>query len=452
LIVMAYPMGTASAHFQPRGSATDFTLPTVSSPLEPFRDRCLFVSNLDNAVMSLNRNHAFGHPAKKQGVLTGTLLRGAFSGDRSNRIDNVMDSGPAEGGPNGPSVCHFVGSRLGSRSFPSVDLGIHGRGDQSPSQFFFEGAENPVTMWGQPQQAFDHYFAGLTGSTGGEPDPRRQRSASVLDAVRQSFRELEGGLSRDEQRRLRDHAERIRQLEQDVARAACEAPTGLPSPWASPRVPMAQAAPLMNEVLANAVGCDLAPVGRIEYLEQHDPVFGVPSVDDAVRAWKDIDAGGGNWHAMVHGDVDPTTGNPTRPSDGSAEGHAPYLLDGYRFFVEQYADLLGRLDSIPEGDAGLSALDHSLVVLASDFGDGRGHSSNKMSFVLAGNTGPTGRLGYHFDAAPGRGFYSASDYNVNHLLTSIAQMFEMEASGGGPVQQFGLRGFAEGRIDALFRG
>lgn len=466
LIIVTYGMGTVVERWQPPDlGAITGALPYVTAPLEPFKDRCLFVSNCDNAVMGLNSQHAFGHPAKKEGALTGTLLVSAFEGDGTNRMENVISDrdGSADGaGPNGPSVCQLVGSRLRASHHAalSVDLGVNGNPDREhdyvDSNFFFESRANPVSLQVNPARAFNRLFAGLDPD--GMVDPavlaRRQRSRSVLDAVRDSFTELRGGLGREDRRRLDEHAGRIRHIELDVERVACAPPMGIPhdgtvdssyEPFRS--MSMNDLAPMMSTILASAMGCDLAPVGRIEFTDQHNPYFGLPTVDDEVARWRAAD-GAAAWHSMVHGDPSPVTGVPTRPPEPGGD-HAPALLDGYRFFVQQFADLLANLDDIPEGPDGHTALDNSLVVLASDFGNGNGHSSRKLCYLLAGNTGP-GRLGYHLDLAPGRGFYSDSDYNANHLLTSIIRMCGVTNDDGSPVEEFGLQGFASGVIPDLF--
>src|SRR5690606_1904329 len=135
------------------------------------------------------------------------------------------------------------------------------------------------------------------------------------------------------------------------------------------------------------------------------------------------------------------------------------LLDGYRFFVERFAELLTALDSIQEGPE-TSVLDNSLVILASDLGEGLGHGMGKMGYVLSGNLGGA-RAGVHFDAGPsqsfepgGSYFYSASRYNVNQLLNSILDMAGVVDDQGQPVTM-GLGGYlesigAERRIDELF--
>jgi hypothetical protein len=165
---------------------------------------------------------------------------------------------------------------------------------------------------------------------------------------------------------------------------------------------------------------------------------------------------------MVHGDPLPGTTTYLRPGagDGEAADYDARLLAGYRFFVEQFAALLAELDAIPEGPE-TSALDNSLVILASDLGEGLGHGHFKMGYVLAGNLG--GAAVGHFDAGPaqtfevgGQYYYAASRYNVNQLLNSILDMAGVVDARGQP-PTFGLQGYLEEaglprRIDELFDG
>jgi hypothetical protein len=196
------------------------------------------------------------------------------------------------------------------------------------------------------------------------------------------------------------------------------------------------------------MGCNLAPIGRMEFIDQHDPLFGIPNVDDEVARWRAADDAAA-WHSLVHGDVSPVDGVPTRPNETFPDAFSPALLDGYRFFVQQYANLLDELDQIVEGPDGRTALDNSLVVLATDFGNGNGHGCMKMGYIMAGNTGPA-RRGYHLDCAPGAGFYSDSMYSVSQLLVSMIQMFCLTNPDGSLVDEFGLQGFSRGPIDPLF--
>jgi hypothetical protein len=450
LVVLAYPMGFVHSHWAPQGMGSTFTLPYITAPLEPLRSRVLFVSNVDNKATNLNSQHAHGHPAKKESVLTGTLMRTAFSGDQSNVRANVISdrAGSDQGGPNNESVCNYVGTRLrGTRPFASVDLAIGGenfdRHDLN-SDFFFEGPVTPVKVQANPARAFDRYFANVTGDSAALEAQRRarQRKKSALDAVRESFVELRSGLNPQDRTRLEDHANRLRQVELDMMRASCARPVGnygTPGPTAS-YVPframsMRERSNLMVPLLTNAMACDLAPVGRLEFIDQQGPLFGVASVDAAAQAWRSA-SNPSDWHGMVHGDPSPVDGVRTR-----GPTPATYLLDGYRFFVERLVDVMNGLRAINEGPDGRTALDNTMVVLVSDYGDGGGHSSNKLGFILGGNLGGA-RTNFHFD---GRGrdanFYTETAYSSGQVLNTIIRAFDVRTPSGAPAPDFGLQNF-----------
>jgi hypothetical protein len=432
IIMVAYQMGTHVPQWAPSATGSDFTLGTITAPVEPFVDRCLFVSNCPNAVLNLGgHGYIYGHPAKKESVFTGTLLQHSFGGSGANHVDNVIPSSP-DGHfrtPNGPSVGHVIGQALltGAHQRSSIDLGIWGRGgvrDWVNSLFFYEGASTPVAVTAHPGLAFADLFNGI------DPDGQideafaalQRRNKSVLDAVRESFVDLRQGLDAPDRQVLDEHADRIRQIELDLPPlASCTVPNDIvAADEAYAGMTMMELADLQNRIMAHAMGCGIAPVGRIEYLDQERPIFGIPSVDNAVASVQD-------WHhPIVHA------------ADGWSLS-APARVEGFRFFVQKFADLLGYLDAIVEGPDGQTVLDNSLVVLGSDLAEGAGHSASDLCFLVAGGSGP-GRRGYHLNA---------KDYNVNRFLTSLVHMAGVTNPDGSPIQEFGLSGFTQGPIDEI---
>ena len=458
VITMTYAMGTPVGQWVPSAAGATFTLPYVTAPLEKFKSRCLFVSGLDHKMLDQGGNSfTYGHPGKQEAALTGTLMAGAFSTNNTNSVAEVLKTPNTTGGANSASIETVIGQSLfAGHPRKSVDLGIDG--DQHlnkvASGFYFESRSAAVSVDCNPMSAFTSLFSSLPTTmqpamTPTGPSPATVRNKSVLDAVRDSFNDLKTGLGSDDQRRLTDHASLIRQVELDVkAAAGCAAPTGIANPA---KMTMDQMASLQIKIMAQAMACNLAPVGRIDFIDQQSPRFGITGLDstlDAVKATFD-------WHAMVHGDPLPGTKAYLRPGrDPSVTTYDSRLLDGYRFFVQQYANLLAALDAIPEGP-GTTMLDNSIVILASDFGDGLGHYHGKMGYIISGNLGRA-RTGYYFAAAnPASGIYGTSSNNVNQLLNSILDMAGVTGANGAPVPEFGLQGFlkkigATRRIDALF--
>jgi len=433
IITMAYPMGTHLPFWTPDAVGSEFNLGTITEPLAPFVDRCALISNCPHSVYDLGGgSYVYGHPAKKEGTLTGTLLQSAFTGDGSNTVENVLpDSNPGDEvqTPNGPSVDHVIGEGLitSQHQRASVDLGVAGAGGPAGvqnSSFFYEAAANPVTLSAHPGQAFVSLFSAVTPDDG-EVDEvfmaLQRRRKSVLDAVRESFVDLRQGLDASDRAVLDDHADKIRQIELDMPPlAACSLPEGIPeADEAYANMPMTEFGDLTNRLMAHAMGCGIAPVGRIEYTGQQNPYFGIPTVDDGVTAL------GGDWHQAVH-------------ADGVAPD-ADLRTYGFQFFVQQFADLMGYLDAIVEGPDGRTALDNSLMLLASDYGEGNGHASRDLCFVVAGGSGP-GRRNFHFDG---------QNNTVNDVLTTLIQMACVTHKDGSPIEEFGLAGFGAAPISEL---
>lgn len=428
MIVMAYPMGTYVPYWRPSGTGSSFTLGPIADALTEFQDRCLWISNCDNAVHQLVNAHRFGHPGKEATTLTGTLTLDALSGGR-NDIDSVNAGGGAELGAAGPSIEETVGRylRTSRHTRPAIGLAVNGRPDRTRdvvnSQFFYESAGNPATLQANVGRAFTDLFADFV-DPGAPVDPAveylHERNRSVLDAVRASFVDLRQGLGTEDRRVLDEHADKIRFLERDVMRAMCAPPDAIGGSTGG--TSMSQLARLQNRIVAAAMGCDFAPAARIEYIEQQNPFFGIPVVDDQVAG------SGEDWHALVH----------------LTDDTSPGRIAGYRFFVEMYAHLLSELEATPDA-GGASVLDNSLVMLATNFGPGNGHSAKKMHTLLAGNLGGA-RRGYHYDAAPGAGFYTDSSSHMNHVHNSILQMVGVTQADGSPLTTHGLRGFADAQV------
>src|SRR5262245_1911559 len=91
IIMMSYQMGIPGGAWRPSTTGYGFTLPYVTAPLEPFRDRCLFVSDIDNTLLGTGGvSFVFGHPAKAESALTATLTSNAFPTTNTNHISEIV--------------------------------------------------------------------------------------------------------------------------------------------------------------------------------------------------------------------------------------------------------------------------------------------------------------------------------------------------------------------------
>ena len=83
-ILFFHHQGTILRHWaQPGSSETNFTLGEIMTPLEPWRDRCLWLYGVDNKVAPLNRSN--GHNSSARTCVTAQLYStSGWSGERNS--------------------------------------------------------------------------------------------------------------------------------------------------------------------------------------------------------------------------------------------------------------------------------------------------------------------------------------------------------------------------------
>lgn len=92
-----------------------------------------------------------------------------------------------------------------------------------------------------------------------------------------------------------------------------------------------------------------------------------------------------------------------------------------RFHIEQFAYLLGRLKSIPEGDGSL--LDRCQIVYGSGIGDGNAHNHDNLPVLLAGRGAGT--------LTPGRHIKYENGTPLNNLYLSLLERMGVPAEHMG---------------------
>ncbi|MGH1345619.1 MAG: DUF1552 domain-containing protein [Nannocystales bacterium] len=424
VIFVAYENGTYVPAFVPTQQGAGFEFGEICQAMEPLRDRTLVVSRCPHTVLEeAGGLYVGGHPGKKEALFTGTLMQHAFGGDGTNHVENLIaGASPQDHSrtPNGPSVEQVIGAQLRGELHPrdAVNLGIKGAGSEeiTESRFFYEQAATPISVLAHPGLAFATLFDGINpdGTIDEAYLELQRRKKSVLDAVRDSFVDLRQDLNAADRAVLDDHAEKVRDVELKLPPLACSIPDE-PDAGAFAEMSMAELAPLQNQLMANSMACNLAPVGRIEYVHGYAPSFGVPEVDAAI-------ASNGGWHhPIVHAN--------------GVERDDPARIRGYQFYVDMFADLCSRLDEVVEGPDGQTVLDNSIVVLGTDLSSYR-HTAEELCFLVAG--GGVGRRGYHYDA---------SGTNVNAFLKTLIEMAGI--SEDALPEEFGLPGFPAGAIEEL---
>ena len=191
------------------------------------------------------------------------------------------------------------------------------------------------------------------------------RRRSILDAVREDA-SLQKVLPKDDAVRLDEHLSAIRDIERAI--------TGLPTEYRRVDAPVLDGdmkdwpriAKLQSDLLAQALVTRQTRVASY-MLTKGQGLSRFP--------WLGLTAA--RHHDYTHADG-------LAPGADGADGQR-VLRDICRWHVEEFAYLLGKLRSIPEGDG--TVLDHTCLLYAHEHAEANPHKNSGLAMIVAGHTG-----------------------------------------------------------------
>lgn len=362
------PNGKKMDEWTPAGAGRLGALPYLLEPLAPLQRRVTVFSGL---------------------AIDGGNAHGDGPGDHARAAASFLTCAHPRktGGADlqaGVSVDQVLAARLGAATaFPSLELGME-RGAQAgicDSGYSCAYSNNvswrtPATPTGkehEPRAVFARLFGDPEQALGAAAaQAQRQRTKSVLDAVRADANALRGALGGGDRAKLDDYLTAVRELERRLQRADSETPAALAAaPAASPELLAARSLPerlaAMYELLALAFVTDRTRIATFMLgnagSNRSYPFVGVPD---------------GHHEVSHHG------GKPDKLAAIRAIN---------RFHVEQLAAFLQRLAGQRDGDGDLLA--NTLVVYGSGIGDGDRHNHDDLPVLLCGEGGGRHRPGAH---------------------------------------------------------
>lgn len=406
---------------KPVACAEGYTLPPAMQALEAVRSRISLVSGLE-----IPQPH-FTEPAPSGGRNPGN---NSFHFHCNPLFTGMRQEGDQFGATvTGTSADQVLARHTeGETVFPSLAWRVQAsfyQGDLAERGVMSyreeDGIVTPIVPTTSPLQA----YLQLTGqvqpsdaSARAAWEANRLRSRSVLDLVDRRISGLLPSLGRTDQARIEQHFDQVRDLEVRLASAyAVEGGICVPAEIdGDPAVDESLAwsdettrASLFNEALVLALGCDLSRAFSLMFTTMQSNLFIGAATGFSTRL-----------HELFH------------LSDCAAAEAA------IAWHMERFAELLARLDSVPEGDGTL--LDHCAVLLVPEGGYGPlspdsaqeerwSHSTQEMVCVVAGN-GDHIRLGELVDVTDAP-FHPTQ--LMNSLLASIGIEDEVgEVPGGVP--------------------
>ena len=381
LLFYFVPNGIYMDDWTPKDEGPNYSFPRTLQPLEPYRADINVISGLDNrpGEALFPGNHARGTasfltcvpPVKHD---DGTLEVGIS-------VDQVAAQAIGK-------ETRFASLELGAEANVTATSCDSGYSCAYISNISWAGPQSPMAKEIDPRLVFDRLFAGGTPGESAEQIARRNRyKKSILDFVSEDTRALQAKLGSADKEKLDQYLTGVRTLEQRIAAGAPDAVAcvvGAAPDMAGSRQELAQQ---MADLIALAFQCDLTRVATFMLANGFTNV-----------AYQFLGVGEGH-HELSH--------------HRGQSSYINHLKEIERWEVEQFAYLLGRLKSIPEGDGTL--LDNCLVLFSSELSDGNKHHHINLPVVLAGRGGGDVRPGRHLAFRGAGGEFPIADLFMTML-------------------------------------
>ncbi|MDZ4663223.1 MAG: DUF1552 domain-containing protein [Pseudomonadota bacterium] len=348
---LVFPWGSFYDSWLPVGLGAAYQFPTELQGLQAYRSDITMLSNLTQNTLNPD---APGVHARE----FGTFLSCAVNNPSLTDIRSGISADQY--------IANLVASQTRVRSINMTYRDHGGKGDSVYSSYYtktLSWATNTTAAprVNSPAEAFDALFAGgavSTTQTNAEAAKIRAYKKSILDSTKESLSSLTRELGKSDRVKMDQYLTSIREVEIEIN--STPLPTSTKQCNSGVRTDSAVFAThtkLMLDLMVIAFQCDLTRVITNRMSSGDFSFLGV------------ID----NHHLVSHYSLDPSY----------AEKYKKII----RWYVGQYAYLLGRMKAITEPN-GKTLLDNSMLLFGSGMQMGaNSHTTNRLTLLLAGKAG-----------------------------------------------------------------
>lgn len=343
-------------------------------------------ASLESLKGKVNVINGLVHP----GEITGGHAQGAaaiLSGVRPQRGREIRGA---------ISMDQVLARRLGDNTvLPSLALacerpvsGFHESGNSMmyASHVSWSSPVSPVPTELYPSLAFDSLFDSESGHT----------DLSVLDHVLEQLGDVSRKVSKADRAKIDEYATSIREVEERMKRLAQRQ----------------QEESASRETFASKRPADGLPTHINDHCRLMCDIIALAFQADRTRIATLLMTNN------LSGQVYPFLGLRTDHHSYSHSWQGKDFASITRFWVEQYAYLLSKLDAMPEGDG--SVLDNSCILLANE--QWTAHSAPKLPLVTGGGLGGTLTTGRSLD------YEKEKNRNMSSLYLSLMDRMGVELS------------------------
>jgi len=330
------------------GVGFDFS-PTLK-PLEPFRNRTMVFTGLDNFQATDQGDVGGQHPRAAPGFMSCTHPKQTEGSDV--RAGTSVDQYIAE------KICKDT-------KLPSLEVSVdrndvvgacdHGYACAYMNSLAWKSPTTPLPMETNPRFVFERMFG--IGSTAAERLTRTKEDRSVLDGLTQEISDLRKKLGPRDKSKLGEYFDAVRDVEQRIVKSEStnasfdvpEQPVGVPATFR-------EYCELLFDLQVLAFQADITRVSTFmmarENITRSYPEIGLPEAHHSISH---------------HGD------NPAKMKDYAK-------LNNYH--VDTLSYYLRKLDSVKDGDGTL--LDHTAVLYGGGMSDANVHNNYNVPVVVVG--------------------------------------------------------------------
>jgi len=334
----------------PASDGADFAWSPILKPLDPFRDRTLVFTGLDN------------FPATDQGDSGGQHPRAApafMSCVHPKQTEGVDVQA-------GTTIDQLIAQQIGRDSkLSSLEVAVdrndvvgacdHGYACAYMNSMSWKTPTMPLPAETNPRFVFERLFG--SGDTEEGRIARSREDRSILDGVTQEIEQLRRKLGRRDGTKLSEYLDGIRDVERRISRnESSSREFALPPRPAGEPETFKEHAELMFDLQALAFQADITRVSSF-----------LMARENVNRSYGEIGLPEAHHSMSHHGN------NPDKMAVFSK-------LNTYH--VETLAYFLKKLHAIPDGDGTL--LDHAIVLYGSGMSDGNTHNNFNVPVVVIG--------------------------------------------------------------------
>ena len=357
-----FPNGVILDPWRPIGEGHDYQFGATMESLKEFHDDITIFTGLAQHHARANGDGAGDHARNASAFLTGAQPRKTSGADISV----------------GKSIDQAIAANIGKATrLPSLELGIDrgrnaGNCDSGYSCAYsnnisWKSESTPMAKEVHPRLAFNRLFGIRENS---EAQKRRDATrSSILDFVANDAGRLMKNVSGSDRAKLDEYFTSVREIEQQIERAATFAPANVPDIELPQDIPGEYKAhvQLMYNIQLLAFQTDSTRISSL--------MLGNAGSN---RTFPDVDVRNGH-HGLSHHQND--------------EEKVAQLTRVDKYQVELFAWFLGRMKSVSEGEGTL--LDNCMIVYGSAISDGNRHNHDDLPIIMAGNGGGTIKTGRH---------------------------------------------------------